>query len=243
MKRMLIKIAFDGTAYHGWQYQPNGITVQETVQKAIEKVLNKKTSVTGCSRTDAGVHASQFCFHIDCDDSIPESAFLQGLNSCLPDDISVIDCVNVAPDFHARYSCKSKRYVYRFYFGNRNPFLDRYALQLIKKPVLEPMNEFCATLLGKHDFKGFSSSHRTVEDTVRTVFDCTVSFNDDLLIFDITADGFLYNMVRILAGTALQVGYKKLPVDIAQKVFDTGDRSLGGETLAPKGLFLKQVNY
>ncbi len=243
MKRLLIKIAFDGTHYHGWQYQPNGVTIQETVQNSLRKVLNKSTSVTGCSRTDAGVHATQFCFHIDCDDTIPDTAFKLGLNSCLPNDIAVIDCKEVNPDFHARYSCKSKRYIYKFYIGGRDPFKDRYAMRLLAKPDLLLMNKFCSAVVGTHDFKGFSSSRRTVDDTVRTVLDCSVYFKENLLLFDITANGFLYNMVRILAGTALEIGYGKLPVDTAEKVFVNGDRSLGGETLVAKGLFLEQVNY
>ena len=112
MKRMLLKLSFDGTDYHGWQVQPNGITVQEVLQKALEKVLNHTVSLTGCSRTDAGVHAREFCCHIDCDDSIPDTAFLCGVNSCLPDDISIVDCKNVNVDFHSRYDCKSKNYIY-----------------------------------------------------------------------------------------------------------------------------------
>lgn len=243
MKRVLLKIAYDGTEYHGWQYQPNGLSVQEVLQKAVVKVLGVPVNVTGCSRTDAGVHAKEFYCHIDCDDSIPASAFLRGVNSCLPDDISVKDCIDVASDFHARYNAIKKNYVYRFYFGINDPFSDRYALRLEKKPDIDLMNDFCKTLIGEHDFFGFSSSGRTVEDTVRTVAECSVYCDQDFLCFDITANGFLYNMVRILAGTALDVGCKKLPVDVALEVFQTKDRSLAGNTLPPKGLFLNKVYY
>ena len=243
MKRMLLKLSFDGTGYHGWQVQPNGVTVQETLQHSIEKVLKKPVPITGCSRTDAGVHAREFCCHVDCEESLPDTAFLCGVNSCLPKDIVINDCFEVCGDFHARYSCKSKKYIYYFYCGKRDPFIDRYALFLERKPHIDLINAFCERIKGKHDFFGFSSSGRTVDDTVRTVFDCLVYEKGPFICLEIRADGFLYNMVRIIAGTALEVGYGKLKPDIAEDIFKTNDRSLGGNTLRAKGLFLESVNY
>ena len=134
MKRMLLKISYDGTAYHGWQVQPNGITVQQTLQDSLEKILGSRVSVTGCSRTDAGVHAREFFCHIDCEDHFPDTAFLNGLNSYLPNDISVIDCKHVSDDFHARYNAKGKKYVYSMYYGKKNPFDSRYSLHISKMP-------------------------------------------------------------------------------------------------------------
>lgn len=243
MKRMLLTISYDGTAYHGWQVQPNGITVQETVQNALEKMMGTRPSLTGCSRTDAGVHAEEFCCHLDCEDHFPDNAFLKGLNSLLPSDISVVACREVASDFHARYNAKGKKYVYGMYTGTPNPFLSRYNLHLEKKPDIGLMNEFCKTVIGFHDFAGFSSSGRTVEDTERTVTECRVVEQDNRIFFEVSADGFLYNMVRILAGTALAVGYGRLSPDCASLIFETQDRSLGGDTLASHGLILKKVYY
>ena len=243
MKRYLLKISYDGTAYHGWQVQPGVVTIQETLQNGLYKILQKETGVTGCSRTDAGVHAREFYCHLDCDDNIPRDAFLRGLNSVLPNDISVLDAKIVSSDFHARYNAKGKNYIYNFYYGNLNPFYDRYALRLDREVDLDIVNEFCKTIIGKHDFYGFSSSGRTVEDTVRTVTDCKIYTDGDFVKFDISADGFLYNMVRILVGTALGVSYGRFETDVALKVFDTKDRGLAGDTVSPKGLFLNKVFY
>lgn len=243
MKRMLLTISYDGTAYHGWQVQPNGITVQQALQDALEKLLGKRVSITGCSRTDAGVHARKFACHLDCEDYFPNEAFLKGLNSLLPSDIAVIDCNEVVNDFHARYNSKGKKYVYSFYFGAPNPFYSRYMLHLDCKLDIDSMNKFCAGIVGTHDFAGFSSSKRTVENTVRTVTDCSIEFSDNKLIFAIKGDGFLYNMVRIIAGTALAVGQKRLSPECYKEVFACNDRSKAGDTLPPHALCLYDVYY
>ncbi|MBR4910668.1 MAG: tRNA pseudouridine(38-40) synthase TruA [Clostridia bacterium] len=243
MKRYLIKISFDGTAYHGWQVQQNGITVQKVLNDCLYELLGKKTDVTGCSRTDTGVHAREFAFHIDCEDNIPEAAFLKGLNSMLPDDIAVIGCKSVPPDFHARYNALGKTYVYGMYTGNKDPFRERYFLHLESAPDIKLMERFAKTVVGTHDFCGFSASGRTVTDTVRTVSECSVNTQENKIYFRITANGFLYNMVRILAGTALAVGYGRLDTGVAEDVFSKKDRSLAGDTLPPQGLFLEKVIY
>lgn len=243
MKRYLLTISFDGTAYHGWQVQPNGITVQQVMNESLLKLLGVPTAVTGCSRTDTGVHARQFACHIDCEDGVPKEAFLKGLNSILPPDISVIGCRTVAPDFHARYNALGKRYVYGMYLGLKNPFDERYFLHLDSMPDIEKMSAFAKTVIGTHDFYGFSSSGRSVKDTVRTISDCKVTNEANKILFTVSGNGFLYNMVRILAGTALFAGYGKLPVDIANQVFLKKDRSLAGDTLPPHGLFLEKVFY
>lgn len=243
MKRVLLKISYDGTDFHGWQFQPNAVTVQQMLQDALEKILGTRPNVTGCSRTDAGVHAREFYCHLDCPKNLPKNAFVLGLNSVLPNTISVLDCLDVASDFHARYDALGKRYVYYMYLGLTDPFRSRYALRLDKKPDIDLMNDFCKTVIGTHDFFGFSSSGRTVTDTVRTVSESCVYIRDGMICFDITANGFLYNMVRILAGTALEVGYGRLSPKCAENVFATKDRSLAGKTLAPNGLFLEKVFY
>lgn len=243
MKRYLLTISFDGTAYHGWQVQPNGITVQQVMNESLMKLLGIPTAVTGCSRTDTGVHAREFACHIDCENNIPAEAFLRGLNSILPPDISVLGCRAVAPDFHARYNALGKRYVYGMYTGPKNPFDERYYLHLDSMPDLMKMNDFAEKVIGTHDFCGFSSSGRSVEDTVRTISECTVTSKANKILFTVSGNGFLYNMVRILAGTALFAGYGKLSPDVAEQVFAKKDRSLAGDTLPPHGLFLEKVFY
>ena len=244
MKRMLLTISYDGTAYHGWQVQPNGVTVQETVQNALEEMLGERPALTGCSRTDAGVHARQFCCHFDCGDAFPEKAFIRGLNGLLPRDIAVLDCKEVEKDFHARYRVAAKTYCY--FIRNTalpDPFAARYCWQIERPLDTKKMDRFCRTLVGTHDFFAFSSSGRTVEDTVRTVSDCSVKKEGDKVIFTVTANGFLYNMVRIMVGTAVAVSDGRIPPDAAKEIFEKKDRALAGETAPAKGLFLEKVSY
>jgi len=240
----LLKIAYDGTAYHGWQVQPNGITVQAVLCDALFNMCKSKISVTGCSRTDAGVHANEFFCHFDTNLDIPETAFVKGLNAILPDDISVLSCNGVSDDFHARYSAKGKNYLYRFYDGKtENPFYRRYALSVQNKLNVDLMNEYCSRMVGTHDFSGFSSSKRTVTDTVRTISECKVYRDGDFVVLSVTADGFLYNMVRIIAGTALQVSLGKInPLD-TEKIIQSKNRDMAGATLLPHGLYLNKVIY
>lgn len=244
MKRVLLTLTFDGTAYHGWQVQENAVTVQETVQDALEKLLGTRPQLTGCSRTDAGVHARRFCCHLDCEESIPHAAFLKGLNSILPKDVAVLSCEEVPHDFHARYDCKGKTYVYRMYQNSvHDPFLRNYALRLDQPLDLERCNEFCQSLVGTHDFLPFSSSGRTVTDTVRTIKDCRVYEKDGAYELSVTADGFLYNMVRIIVGTTLAVSQGRREPSCAAEIFETKRRELAGETAPPQGLYLQEVYY
>ncbi len=243
MKRVLLKIAYDGTNYHGWQLQNNAVTVAGIFEESLEKLLGVKTSVTGCSRTDTGVHAKEFFCHFDCEDNIPEKAFLLGLNAILPDDIAVKEASVVDSNFHSRFDAKSKTYVYKMYVGLTDPFLSRYALRLDNEPDLDLMNDFCKRLIGTHDFVAFSSSGRTVKTTVRTITECYVTKSDNQYVLTVSGNGFLYNMVRIIVGTALAVGYGVLAPSCADDALKTGDRTKLGNTAAPCGLFLQNVKY
>lgn len=244
MKRVLLTIAYDGTDYHGWQVQPNGITVQEVLQKGLCELLGTKTGATGCSRTDSGVHAKQFCCHVDCDDNIPDDAFIRGLSAKLPSDIAVIDCKTVASDFHARYNALGKTYVYNILNSKiKDPFLERYYWRIERELDIDKMNEFCGKIVGKHDFYAFSSSGRTVEDTVRTVKECFVTKRDNKVKLQITADGFLYNMVRIIVGTAVAVSDGKIDPNDTEKILAEKKRENAGITAPAKGLFLEKVIY
>lgn len=243
MKRVLLKISFDGTRYHGWQIQKNAVTVSKVLSDSLEKLLNVKTPVTGCSRTDAGVHAKEFYCHLDCDDNIPKNAFILGLNSILPDDISVTDAFFVENDFHARFNAKGKTYIYNFYTGVTDPFISRYAFRLERSPDILLMNDFCRRIIGVHDFASFSSSKRTVENTIRTIYSCDTEAYGNRIKLTVTGNGFLYNMVRIIAGTALEVGLDMLSPDCADKAFTTNNRNELGKTLPANGLFLEKVYY
>ncbi len=244
MKRMLLTICYDGTNYHGWQIQPNGVTIQGVLCDAVEEVLQKRVNIVGTSRTDAGVHAKEFTCHLDCDDNIPKTAFLRGVNSVLPSDIAVIDCVEIPTDFHARYNAKGKTYCYNIYNSNKkDPFKMRYAWQIERSLNIEKMNEFAKTLIGKHDFYAFSSSGRTVEDTVREIKECFVTKEGDNIKLTVTADGFLYNMVRIIVGTAVAVSDGKVRSEDIPEILETKARERLGMTAPANALFLEKVHY
>ncbi len=245
MKRFLLTLCFDGTAYHGWQVQPNGITVQQVLQETLYSITGPTTcNVTGCSRTDAGVHANMFCCHFDADTSILPHKLVDALNARLPKDIAATDCKEVAADFHARYAVWGKEYIYQIYNQpNRNPFYDKYALH-IKQPIaIQKLQQACKAFIGTHDFIGFSSSGRTVTDTVRTVYDCGIEPSGEVLRFHITADGFLYNMVRIIVGTLLCVHEGKILPEDLPAIIASKERTRAGATAPPHGLYLHKVMY
>lgn len=244
MSRKLLTLRYDGTAYHGWQVQKNAITVQQVLQDALEQLYTTRPDVCGCSRTDSGVHADMFCCHFDPPYDIPNEGIILGLNRYLPDDIGVYGCDDVADDFHARYSCKNKTYVYKISVSKyKNPFTLRYSYHYKKDIDLQKANEFCKNILGEHDFTAFSSADRTTEDTVRTVLSASVDKVGDTVKFKITANGFLYNMVRILAGTIIAVSEGKIAPDDAEKIINSKNRALAGATAPANGLTLLEVNY
>ncbi len=244
MSKLLLTIRYDGTRFHGWQVQPNGITVQETLQDAIEKITGIRSDLTGCSRTDAGVHARRFY----CTTAVPTKMTAQqlckSLNAVLPDDVAVQDARLVSEDFHPRYSARGKRYVYRIWNGTaRDPFERAYALH-VRMPLDEKrMNETAALLVGTHDFSAFCSAGGSVQDKVRTVRRSEVSRQGDMVIYTVEADGFLYNMVRIFVGTLLDVHGGRLTNEDVRRALTTGDRQAAGATAPPQGLFLDEVWY
>ncbi len=244
MKRILLTISYDGTAYHGWQVQENAVTVQEILGDALSQILKEKKAVTGTSRTDAGVHAREFTCHFDCGDNIPPEAFLKGLNSVLPSDIAVTDCKVVENGFHARYNAKGKTYGYYIYNSDKKePFSSRYSWQIERPLNIDKMNDFAKSIIGKHDFCAFSSSGRTVEDTVRTITECNFTKEGDFVKLIVTGDGFLYNMVRIIVGTAVGVSDGKIKVSDIPQIIANKNRDGLGITAPAKGLFLEKVHY
>lgn len=244
MRNLLVTISYDGSAYHGWQIQKNAVTVQEVFQKAMRKVFCENIDIKGCSRTDSGVHANMYCLSFKTEKNIPCDNIIRALNTYLPKNIAVTSCKEVEPDFHARYSVKSKRYVYKIHNGKiRNPFLEKYAFHY-RYPIDEKyLNEEAQAFLGTHDFSGFCSANSDVEDTVRTVYSFSVERKDDMVLFTVEANGFLYNMVRIMIGTLLFVNEGKIESGGLSGVIESKKRSAAGKTAPAQGLYLDCVKY
>lgn len=244
MRRILLTLRYDGTAYHGWQVQPNGVTVQETLQDAIQAVTGVRAGVIGCSRTDAGVHADMFCCTFDTDSPLDGEKLAAALNFHLPRDIAVYAAREVALDFHPRYHAVGKRYVYRIWNGRqRHPVYERYALHRNQPLDTDLLNRAAADFVGTHDFAAFCGAGSSVEDTVRTVTSCTVERQGDLVLFTVEGNGFLYNMVRIMVGTLLDIAAGRLAQDSIPAILHSGDRGQAGPTAPPQGLCLTRVFY
>ncbi len=244
MANVCLTLQYVGTRYHGWQVQPNGITVQETLQDAIERVTGIRSAVTGCSRTDAGVHARRFYCTTAQPKRLPDEKFVQALNALLPDDIAVLSCNAVSDAFHPRYSATAKRYVYRIWNGPaRNPFEQGFSLHLRSLLDEVRMNEIAQLFLGTHDFSAFCSVGSSVEDKVRTIRRSEVKREGNVVLYTVEADGFLYNMVRILVGTILDVTAGRLTLESVKRALETGDRKCAGATAPACGLYLDEVWY
>ena len=245
MARMLLTLRYDGTAYHGWQVQPNGVTVQQTLQDAIEAVTGVRSGVIGCSRTDAGVHADMFCCTFDTDSSLRGDKLCCALNYHLPRDVSVYAAAEVAEDFHPRYMAAGKRYVYRIWNGpQRHPMWEPYAIHQRKELDVDLLNRAAADFVGTHDFAAFCGADSDLQgDTVRTVRSCTVTRRGELVLFAVEGDGFLYNMVRIMVGTLLEIAAGRMPADSIPAVLEGRDRTAAGPTAPAKALCLEQVFY
>jgi len=244
MRNLLFTISFCGTAYHGWQVQNNAVTVQQTVQDAIERIIQKRENIVGCSRTDAGVHANMYCFNMKTQSEIPCEKMITAVNAMLPDDISVLDCIEVNEDFHARYSCRKKEYKYLIYNSKiQNPFTVDRALLYPYKIDEDFLNEQSKQFIGKYDFCAFCNAGSSVEDTVRNVYDASVSRNGDMVEFTVSADGFLYNMVRIMVGTLLDISSGKIPENSIIDIIHSKNRDNAGCTAPACGLYLNKVIY
>lgn len=244
MRNIKLELRFDGTAYHGFQRQKNAVTIQQVLEDTLFKVFKEKIAVIGCSRTDSGVHALSFFCNFQTDASIPTERIPFALNANLPRDIRVVSVSEADDSFHARYSCLKKTYCYQILNTPvSDPFLERYALHVPMPLDVQQMNRACRFIVGSHDFKSFCASGSEVIDTVRTVERTEVREKDHRVTFEICADGFLYNMVRILTGTLLLVGEgKRQPSDL-QDIIEKKDRNFAGITVKPNGLFLKEVVY
>jgi tRNA pseudouridine38-40 synthase len=251
--KLFVKVKYDGTRYAGYQVQNNARTIQETLNRAVADLFGFECDVTGCSRTDAGVHALCFCATIQKQGEkslltkIPCEKIPYAINFRLPDDISVYYADWVNEEFHARYSVKSKTYEYHIFNGAfKDPFNTNRAYhfpKLLSCSDIERMNDAAKQICGKKDFSSFMASGSNVCSTIRNVFDCGVEKVGDMVVIRISADGFLYNMVRIISGTLLEVGKRNIDPDQISSIIESHDRSLAGPTLPAHGLYLTEVNY
>ena len=244
MKRVKLVVAYDGTNYHGWQVQDNGITIEEVLNRTISELVQEDIKLIGASRTDAGVHACGNVAVFDTESRIPGDKFSFALNQRLPEDIRIQESCEVDADFHPRYADTVKTYEYNIL--NRRfelPSKRLYAAFCYYPMDIERMNQAAAYLVGEHDFKSFCSAGAQVQTTIRTIYAVNVTKDDDMVHVRITGNGFLYNMVRIIAGTLMQVGTGLMEPEQVKEILEARDRSKAGPTAVAKGLTLVEIRY
>lgn len=256
--RYLAVISYFGANYVGWQRQLNGLSVQEVLEKALEKTFGAPTSATASGRTDAGVHALGQVVHFDADTSIPTDKIPFAVNTHLPDDVSMLSCEIAPENFNARFSAKRKTYCYKIYVSkHRLPLLELDHEHITYPLDLDKIEQAAKIIEGTHDFKCFEASGSVIKNTVRTVYSVVIAtrqfdnatvradgkFFDGELSISVTGNGFLYNMVRIIAGTLVYVGSGKLTPQDISAALESGDRTMAGKTLGARGLTLISVQY
>ena len=247
--RYVLKIAYDGTAYAGWQRQKNALSVQEILEGAVETALQQTVRITASGRTDAGVHAAGQVCHFDSEEiTVPPEKMPDCLNRFLPPDVRVVEGWGADSSFDSNRSAKCKTYCYCLYVSKRDmPLKERYAVRIEEAPTLPVLQEYAKLFEGEHDFKAFCASGSSVKTTVRTVYEVRVEENEsfgsrDIRIY-VTGNGFLYNMVRTMAGELLDLALKKRTTESLLSAYENGSRALLGKTMPAKGLTLMQVEY
>lgn len=244
MNNIKLTIEYDGTNYYGWQKQKDKVTIQGQIEEAIFLATKEKVEVTGSSRTDAGVHAKGFVANFKTNSTVPPVRFREALNVKLPDDIVIVKSEKVEEDFHSRYMAKGKTYEYSILNSDVPSALMRNTTYHYKyKLDVEAMKEASKHFIGKYDFAAFKSQGSSVKGTIRTIFDLKIEEVDNIIKISITGDGFLYNMVRIIVGTLINVGRGKFKTNDIIKIIESKDRKLAGECVPPTGLLLKKVYY
>lgn len=244
MRNIKLIIEFDGSNFCGWQRQPEGRTVQKVIETAIFKATGENIMINGSSRTDAGVHAREMVANFLTNSTIPGDKFREAINTRLPEDVSIIKSEEVDREFHARYSSKGKTYSYtivnryeRLSLGHQYLYHYRYELDI------NAMRKACKYFIGSHDFRAFMSPGSSIKTTVRNIQGLYIEENEDKIKIFITADGFLYNMVRIIVGTLLKVGNGKLEAENIEDIIREGNRKKAGMCVPPNGLILEKVFY
>ncbi|MEG0771341.1 MAG: tRNA pseudouridine(38-40) synthase TruA [Clostridia bacterium] len=241
---VLLKIAYKGTRYSGFQYQKNANSVANEIEKAITSITHEYIGVNGCSRTDKGVHALSYYLNFTMQKEIEIPKLIYGINAFLPLDIAVLDGKIVPNDFHARYDAKEKTYIYKIFNSQtRNPFYEDAAYRYYTKLDIKAMQKAAEKFIGCYDFKSFMSSGSEIKNTIRTVINSSISVDGDMITYEITADGYLYNMVRIIVGTLIKVGIGKISPEEITDIIKACDRTLAGPTAPGCGLYLKNVIY
>ena len=244
MKRIMLTVAYDGTYYHGWQYQNNGKTIEGELNKALSKLLQKEVEVIGASRTDAGVHAMCNVAVFDSEAAIPAEKYAYALNQMLPIDIRIRKSQEVSSDFHPRKTDTVKTYEYRIDCEEfADPLKTRYAYFTYVPLDENKMQEAAFFLVGTHDFKSFCSVNTTATSTVRTIHDIQVIREGADIIVRITGNGFLYNMVRIIVGTLMDVGRGRYEPQMVKRILEKADRCAAGPTVPACGLVLKELHF
>ena len=244
MRNIKLKIQYDGTDYHGWQIQKNDITVQEIVKKAVQKIVNEDVHLTGCGRTDTGVHAENYVCNFFTNSRIPSEKLPYALNTYLPNDIVCFEAEDTDENFHSNSSAVKKRYVYKIL--NRefpDAVMNRYSWHYKYPLDIEKMRIAAKAFIGEHDFKSFCDNKRMKKSTIRTISDISINNSDGIITIDFYGNGFLYHMVRILTGTLLMVGTHELSCDDIPDIIEKKSRDAAGFTAPPQGLCLVEVDY
>ena len=244
MRNIAMRLKYDGTAYHGWQVQKSDVTVAGTIEAALTKLTGERVKVTGCGRTDAGVHAESYCANFKSACSIPASRLPLAVNALLPDDIAVSAAVDAPEEFNAILSCRRKEYTYRIVNSRiRDPFLTHRAYFYPVPLKLDVMRAAAAAFVGTHDFAAVRSVGTETKTTVRTVYYCDIFEEQGQVCMRVCADGFLYNMVRAIMGTVIYCSEGKLDPGDIPGLLKLGDRRLTGPTVPPQGLYMTRLWY
>lgn len=244
MRNIRLDISYDGTAYAGWQYQKNAKSIQEVIEKALKNITGSKPDVIGSGRTDSGVHAKAQVANFKTRSKLPLNTIRIALNSTLPSDILITAISEASPSFNAQRSAKLKHYRYTVSTAHfTDPFVRHFAARFSYPLDINLIKKVSRALCGRHDFKAFQASGSAEKNTVRTIKNIKVSKKNGFVYIDLWADGFLYNMVRTIAGTLLEIGRGKLPPDTVRRILKEKDRRLCGPTMPAKGLCLIKVEY
>lgn len=240
--RFFIELSYNGKAYHGWQNQPNAISVQEVLENALSTLLGESIAVVGAGRTDAGVHAKQIFAHFDTEQIVEISQLVYKLNSFLPKDIAIHNVFKVKPDAHARFDALSRTYEYHL-TTSKSPFSEGRSYSLYQPLDFELMNKAAALLLEYKDFECFSKAHTDVKTFLCEITYAQWTLSKTGAIFTISANRFLRNMVRAIVGTLIEIGLKKKNTDELHQIIQSKNRSLAGYSVPAEGLYLTQINY
>ena len=244
MKRIMLVIAYEGTKYCGWQSQPNQITIEEVVETELSRLLNEKIELIGASRTDSGVHAMGNVAVFDTQTRIPPEKICYALNRSLPEDIVVQSSREVPADFHPRHCDSIKTYEYKIWNADFiQPFNRKYTHFVYKELDLVSMRQAAKDFIGEHCFTSFCSTHTQVQDHVRTIYSLDIEKEDHLITIRIRGNGFLYNMVRIIAGTLIKIGMHDFPSDCVSSMLEAKNREAAGPTAPAQGLMLVGIEY